>query len=622
MQNPLLALPISILLILVATGFGRRLLSLLKVKAASALEECVFGAGLGLGVLAYLILGIGLVHALYPWILLLLVFSMALVSMRQIADTILDLRRGIRQLKTRPRLSSITIGLSIGALGVVVLIRSLAPPSGLDWDALAYHLAVPKMYLAHHRIFYVPFMSHSNFPFLIEMLYTLGLAFGSIGAAKLFHFAAYALSAVAVYSMCGRHLNRTIGAVAALIFVSVPVVMWEAGNAYSDIATALYLTLAVYAVLNWEQTRAGDWLAVAGIMCGFALGTKVLALAPIAALCLWVLVASRGLKASLVIGGLALIIGSPWYIKSWVYTGNPVYPFLYNIFGGRYWSQSAAEAYRNAQLAFGMGRGLRELLMLPWNLTVNGAYFFDEPNPAAPKLFSLIGPAFLGLIPLHLLAGRGSRIIAKLGFVCAVYVLTWFFLMQQARYLIGILPLLSIIVASGLDAARSNLRLTRHFANGFLVLCVLLSLVTGYAIARPCVRVALGIEPADQYLSRTLDSYDAQEYANQFLPTDAKIVMFDEVRGFYLDREYMWGNPGHSEMIPWSSFKTGGDMAAWFEKNGFTHALVNWRLAKYSGNDLLHGKLIPDAISRGVMREVYGSGLVGVYEFGRTNVGD
>jgi 4-amino-4-deoxy-L-arabinose transferase-like glycosyltransferase len=625
MHNPLLALPISILLVLISAALGRRLLSVLKVKPDTPLESMVFGIGLGFGVLAYLILGIGLAGWLHAWVLIALVVVALVVSIRQIGDIAGEIVCGLRAcVTTKPRASSVLIGCSLAALGALVLIRSLAPPSDLDWDGLAYHLAVPKMYLAHHRIFYVPFLSHSNFPFLIEMLYTLGLSLGSIGAAKLFHFAMYGASAAAIYSMSRRHLNSTIGAVGALIFVSVPVAMWEAGNAYSDIATALYVTLAVYAVLNWEQSGEKPWLVICGIMSGFALGTKVLAIVPTAALCLWILLAARsrgGWKtafgASAAVGLLALLVGSPWYIKSWVYTGNPFYPFLYNIFGGKYWSQSAAEAYRHAQLAFGMGRDFGAFLKLPWNLTVNGAYFFDEPDPTRPKLFSLIGPAFLGLIPLSILAGGRSRLPAKIGFVCAAYVIAWFFLMQQTRYLIGVLPLLSVIAASGLDAANSRWRITRHVPGIFLGLCVILSLLTGYMMALDCSRVAVGIEPSDQYLSRTLDVYDAQEYANEFLPTNARVVFFDEVRGFYLNREYMWGNPGHHEMTPWSSIRDGKDMVSYFAKEGFTHVLINRRLAKYAGEDLLHKTLIPDAIERGLLREVYSSNGVSIYEMGK-----
>lgn len=622
MSHPLLALPISITLILIAAAFGRKLLALLGVKADTPLERSVFGIGLGFSALSYLILAIGLAGFLHAWVLGVAVMFIGIYSVREFVQILTELAQGIRR-GARTRLSAAggLILFATACAGILVLILSLSPPSAMDWDGLSYHLAVPQVYLSHHRVMYVPYDSHSNFPFLLEMLYTLGLSFGSIGAAKLFHFAMYATSAMAVYSLSRRHLNTAIAAIGALAFMTVPVVMWEAGSAYADIATALYVTLAVYAIVNWEQSHTKSWLVLCGLMCGFALSTKVLASVPTMALCLWILLSAktsdgwgRGFRSALLVGGLALLVGSPWYIKSFAYTGNPVYPFLYGIFGGKYWSASAAAAYSNAQSAFGMGHSLKHLILSPWNLTENGAFFFDDPNARSPKLFSLIGPVFLALIPLGILAGGRNKLIARLGFVCASYMIAWFFLMQQVRYLIGVLPLLAIIAAWGLDSANRKWRFTRLFANGFFAFSVLLSLLTGCLLAAGSAPAALGLEPASAYLSRTLDAYDTESYANESLPSDAKIVFFDEVRGFYLNREYMWGNPGHHEMTPWATFKTGGDMVSYFRSRGFTYALVNWNLAKYSGNDLLHGKLLVESIGRGRMIEVYASHGVTLYE--------
>lgn len=612
----MLALPISIAVVLISAAFGRKVLALLRVKTCAPIENFVFGIGIGFGVLAYVVLAAGLAGWLRSSVLVAIMAAMAAVSLREIGGIFREALDAIRTF-ARVRLSASggLIGFSLVVLGALALIESLAPPSQLDWDGLAYHLAVPKMYLSHHSIFYVPFISHSNFPFLTEMLYTVGLSFGSTAAAKLFHFWMYVASAAGIYSLCRRHFSPLTGVVGALLFMSAPVVFWEAGVAYTDITTGLYVALAVYALLNWGETGSTPWLVVCGLVGGFALGTKVLAGVPILALCLWILIAAgashgwgRGLRLSLVVGGIVLLVGSPWYVKSYVYTGNPVYPFLYDVFGGKFWSQEAAAAYRGAQLAFGMGRGVGDLLLLPWNLTVNGYRFFDIES-----VFGLVGMAFVGLIPIQVMAGRASRAMLMMGLVSAVFVAAWFVLMQQSRYLIGVLPLLSIIAASGVEAASSSWSIGRHAVNGFVALCVGLSIVMGLLAAGTTMGVVLGVVPRDEYLSRTLDIYDAQSYINRVLPENARVILFDEVRGFYLDREYIWGNPGHHEMIPWAGFKDGADMVRYFEAQGFTHALVNWKFAR---DDFMHRMLIGGSIARGLMREVYAAHGVSVYELG------
>ena len=601
---------LSILIVGISTAFGRKILRLVRVKAESPVEKSVFGMGLGLGALAYLALGIGLVGGLYPWALAAVLGLIAIVSFDEIVGLVKEIGRALRD-QARAKLSSTQgwLAFSMVSLGAVVLLSSLAPPSALDWDGLAYHLAVPKVYLAKRSIHYIFYDHHSNFPFLTEMLYTLGLAFGSVSLAKLFHFWMYIGAAVAIYALCRRHLEPRIGSIGALIFMSVPVIIWEAGIAYADVTTALYLTLAVYALLNWQQTRESSWMALCGVMGGFALSTKVLAIVPIGVMGLWMMVASKKLKPALVMGLIALLVGAPWYIKSYVYTGNPVYPYLYGVFGGKYWSEGAAATYRGAQLVFGMGRGLDKLVMLPWNMTMNGSFFFDDPGK--PKLFSLIGPALLGLIPVYALAGGRKKYVGWMGLIAGVFLIAWFILMQQVRYLIPVVPMLGIIAACGVEAANRNWRIGRHVVNGFLALSVLLGLLTGLMLAMVGAKAALGLESRDAYLSRTLDVYDAEAFINDSTPKNARILIFDDARGFYLDRDYMWANPGHHEMTPWKSFKTGKDMVDYFMKEGFSYALINWKFA--NGKDL-HQQLIADAIGHGLIREVYGSNVVSVYE--------
>ena len=102
---------------------------------------------------------------------------------------------------------------------------------------------------------------------------------------------------------------------------------------------------------------------VSTLVCGFALGTKLLALAvptfAIGALVVALRNEPKRGAAWLRIGGFALLaaaVAAPWYLKSYLWTGNPVYPFYYELFGGRYWTPQRAHEYALAQQAFGMGR--------------------------------------------------------------------------------------------------------------------------------------------------------------------------------------------------------------------------------------------------------------------------
>src|SRR5205807_2184962 len=60
--------------------------------------------------------------------------------------------------------------------------------------------------------------------------------------------------------------------------------------------------------------------------------------------------------AGLAFGLVVLVAAGPWYMRNAVETGNPIYPFGYSVFGGRYWSSAASEYladyYRQYQMSW------------------------------------------------------------------------------------------------------------------------------------------------------------------------------------------------------------------------------------------------------------------------------
>ncbi|MCL6630404.1 MAG: hypothetical protein K6U00_12480, partial [Armatimonadetes bacterium] len=97
MENPFLALLISLVVIFAATAVGRRLLLFFRISVGSPIESSVFGVGLGLGVLGYTILVLGLLGLLYRRVLIAVVGLALLLAGRQIIETINDIRAGLRR---------------------------------------------------------------------------------------------------------------------------------------------------------------------------------------------------------------------------------------------------------------------------------------------------------------------------------------------------------------------------------------------------------------------------------------------------------------------------------------------------------------------------------------------
>lgn len=638
----------------IAASAGRTLLLFRRRVAAipaemSGLEAFVYASALGLGVAAYGVFALGMIGLLSFWPVTLWWIGLAGLGIPGMRLYVSELAGWFarRRSATSPGASGPLTGrivlwaasLTLACLGILALLACFRAPGAIEWDVISYHLADPKVFLQQHRITSLPTEHHSNFPFTMEMLFTVGLLYDGYALANLFHFLTALLTALALIACCRRFFAPPVGLLAALVFVSTPIVLWESSVAYLDLGLALYVTLAVFAALTAAEpgeTNAPFWMGLTGVLTGFALGVKYLALVPFALLGLWFLLRRLPLRGLLLYAALALAVGAPWYGKSLVLTGNPVYPYFYTLFPhSRYWSADREVAYKSEQNSFGAPHALGQpreailnLLQAPWQLLSHSQRYYNGGEYTFTALIGglyfafAFGLAFLPRLPRPLVVILG---LAALQFV------TWFFVAQVARYLIPALPLFAVgcgyflwragniysfpasdrteserdipdyVILSptlnGMTPEHSPhwkgvgaLSLLMAFGQSALLIWTLASWPTGGAEARALrmrgvptnafgmAEIAAAVtEPSEteRRLRRELDNYEATQWINQNAPADAGVILYDDVRGFYLDRPYLWGNGEHSSYIPYDSFADGAALTSWLRQHGIRYALIN-----------------------------------------------
>lgn len=548
-------------IVVVAYGVGGRVLTWIRPPY---LEEergrGVFAVGLGLAVISYLVFFLGIFALLNKWSIISLLFLLSVIAFWR--------NPAFRKRKEGKKDIPYELLIFLPWF-ITVLLTTLSPP--IDWDGLAYHLAVPKLYLLHHKIYWVKFIHHSNFPFLMEMLYTIPLSLGLTDACKLFHFTFALLIMWLLYLQFAE--DNKIGGILALLFLTQMVLFsWESTIAYNDLTFSFYVLLSLVAFVRGE-------ILLSGLAIGLAMGTKHLAISFLITLCVLLpfyknrkFTFRKYYKSILHDIGIlllpAILLALPWYLKSYIYTGNPVYPFFYELFGGKYWSKEAASAYREAQLSIGTGRNILSFILLPWNLTFHPGKFFD---PGANPYFVLIGPAFLAFLPLLFLE---PFYLAFISLSC----IQWFLLSQNIRYA------LPILVVLPLPLVKRLLRLWRRpfsiIVLSLLLVSYLVHLFIFGLMMYPTWKVVLGLEEKDEFIQRVFPTYNVYKFINENLPKEAKIALLGEPRGFYLDREYIWADPGHHTLIPYEKFKTPWDMLLFYKKMGFSYVLVNRRFAR------------------------------------------
>lgn len=417
------------------------------------------------------------------------------------------------------------------------------------YDSLVYHLAMPKLYLLNHRIVPTPHMIYSGIPFGTEMLYGLGLAFGTETAAKLIHYGFGVATAATIYSWCRKHANRRAAILAVLLFYSAPMVCFGSVVAKVELAMAFYLANATLIVLDAVQQvpfgSARKVLILAGALAGFGFGTKYNAGLYVPVLALPLLLGDDStteidwrdrLKRIAIFLGSAAIVSSPWLLKDWFFYRNPVYPFLHGLFRDSppadvLGLRGDARA-RDLTTAFASWDGIKDFLFGIWNVD---AQTFD----------SYLGPALeLGLPWVLLAKWKSPKQRGLLVAVIGIW-LAWTLHTRLPRFVMPVVPLYCILVAMALCLIEMPSK-ARYALLGITSYAITISMSSIFMMLANSGtwKVAYGRMSRSEYLLHEHPAYKAPyyaaaEYINQNAPQEATVLVIGEERGFYLERKFI-----------------------------------------------------------------------------------
>jgi hypothetical protein len=593
----------TLLVALGGVGVGARLVRRWSDSLDPALE---FGVGglVGLGVLGTVTFFIGLIPSGFGWG----VWLVGLYGLAGLVLFALDFRRW----KLQPARGPAGIALLVLVVATLfTLVSVLAPSTADDWDSLAYHLAVPKLWLEAGHMFSVPSLHQSNFPDVIDDLYVWGLSWGGQSGAKAFSLVFLLLGMFAIFGLARRQYGEKAGWWAAIAFATTPALLWEAGTAYIDLGHGLFAGLGITFAAIWTAKRLRGDLILAGVLLGFAAASKYTGLETIFVVAIVIVVfawvgGSRrqpvvpplprgemhpaaamgvggGVRSVVLMGALALAIASPWYIRNAIVVHNPVYPFLYERLGGANWDQRRADIYRREQQTFGVGQTAsgghnpldigHAILGLAYQ---PGRYVNPREDIGLGTPTGAIGLSVLaGLVLWPIFGLRRRPFETTLLAVSGPSLLIWFFLSQQSRYLTTLAPPGAIL----LGGAVAMLPL------GAIAACVaaLQGAHTFWLLQTTRfvdqMQVVLGKVPREFYEGRTIPFFAVAQKINENVPKEGKLAMYDEVFGYLLDVPYMWANPGHSTIIPYDAMQNGDDYVDAMKKLGFTNIYVNTSLA-------------------------------------------
>jgi len=408
------------------------------------------------------------------------------------------------------------------------LLAALAPPTA--GDALCYHLELPKTFLAEGAIRFLPDHENGTFPLLVEMWYLWGLAVGGPVTAQLIHWECGVLLGLATVVLARPIVGRQWAWLAGAAVLVTPGVCNQMAAPLNDVALALLTTLALAAW--WRAVAAGEnrrWFVLAGLAAGGALATKYVAIVFLAAAAVtaiwmwWRRADQRGLivQGAAVVGLVGLSVAGLWYVRAAWYRGNPVYPFLAEVWAGEQEGGVRRPSFPDSKLP--LGRNPLGLIIAPWQATMHPERFGGRGHQ--------LGVFWLAAVP-GLVFTRRLRGLEVLVGTALSYAVLWYLLRQNVRFLFPIVPLLSVAaIWVWIETGRFPRLARAVVVTGFLLTLTAYGAI-GLARCKEQLAVALGVEQREQYLARHEPTWVAASILNAQAGRDAHLLTQD-YRAFY-----------------------------------------------------------------------------------------
>ncbi|OGH02457.1 MAG: hypothetical protein A2798_02250 [Candidatus Levybacteria bacterium RIFCSPHIGHO2_01_FULL_37_17] len=456
------------------------------------------------GIYSYIIFILGILNKLYSGHILLFTFAylvLCVVLFRiRIKDFYLKIKKRTIRLHNLPKLffSLIIIQCLINFIG------ALGPE--LSFDALWYHLTLPKLFFEQHSIFFIQgnLLYYSLFPKLGEMLYIASLSINGEILAKILHYTFGILTLLVIYKISKKFLNNVFSTLACLIFSSNLVFAWQSTTAYIDLFRTFFEVLALWAFLNKDTVKSA-------VSLGFAISTKLSAIGsiPIFAV-LYLIFDKKNFRSIILFTLLALIIPSPWFIFSFINSGRLFYPLFTDLYPD--------------QLILNVS---------PLDIVVDFfKLFLYSPDPISPLYLILLPVVFI----LYKKLNRHLKILAVYSLLSLII---WYFIPRTGggRFILPYLPAFSILSAGVIFYLDMRMR------KFLLIIAVLIALTTIFyrgATNAKFVPVIIGSETKEHFLSVRLnfnfgDFYDIDSYFAKNLTSSDRVLLYGFHNLYYVE---------------------------------------------------------------------------------------
>lgn len=581
------------------------LLHALRFEITSTVLKLTLSFGFGYLLVGYIMLMLGHLALLTPSSLRIVFAAIGILAIPKLTTLIQDtltITKEFAQLTKQkiwknplhtPTASIVSITLACNLF--LLLWASFTPPVG--WDALNYHLNVPKIYLANNEIINFMTLEHSHYPlsFQFQSLFLMGI--GSDVMAQGLQFFYFIGLLVLIWEIIKTYDMRVSYLWTLAILFSIPVVLFTVPEAHIEIGAAFYTVLALRLFLLFrEKQQLGVLLLAAGFI-GYLAGSKYTnlhATVTFIVLLISLFILERGISITkiMITSVVGLIAAAPWYLKTYLFTGNPFWPFFRTIIPSAY----LPNAYGAEGGIPGVGKALTsdgnrilsifdsivQNLLKPFRLT----FLANQTGGDQPK----VGPLLLGLLPtLKAVPWKTPSLdkpslYAYIGIYVGIFTFIWLFSFHSTRYLVPIFPLLAILLMKGtqktLFQSTSVRILTQLIIIGALGISTLITVKLNIDKVITSV-TATSKHEYYQALPHPLaggvrvNEYMVSEFANQELnPETDRVLVMEDLFGYFLTIPFDKGRPDGQSKYDYSTIRDKKDALKLLRSNNVTHIMT------------------------------------------------
>ena len=522
---------------------GIKILSLLKLSFSNLSERVLLSIVFGLGVIALIMFILGILGLYYKLIIIPLFLISLLILM------ILFGKKEYLFLKNNAHFPDIR---NQGIMWVIYtifilylcynLMRCMTPV--IEGDSLHAYLHVPNLYIENYRIFSIDWSLHDNLPLNIYMLNALGILLHSDILSQLISgWLMGLLFSLAVYVLARNFVSRKIALISAIIYYTLPILSRHIFSTKIDLGYTMFELCFWILFVKWIKSKDRKHLLISAIFLGFAIGSKYHSLIALffAACVVFVLLLINKKKLSYILltvtifSIIALAIGSPSYIKNYIYTNDPVYPFISNPNFG---SHENINQYQ----------GIVDYIRFQYNM------FFGKDYLLAPRPFGYRPIGFLPILflPFIFFEKRMKKYKKKTLIVFGLYYLFLSFIIYKSvfpypRHFLPAIGLLIVINSVNLETAfqkiNKNLIMVVIIISAFFTIMFYNNVYNRKLPLK--LRYIVGKIDKTEYLQKALFdtsgwhmNFEMLEYVKT-MPQDTRIMTLDYGNCYYVERPFV-----------------------------------------------------------------------------------